>query len=149
MDTGQSHSATLRYEQAQLPIPGFPPSSSGPSKYGAFSGPQQQQPPANSTATNLAARPEQSFSRPARVYSPQEVPANIKSARSSVEYGLGQLRSLQLRRYRSDEVGVEERLRILAASVLGDLRALRGEVSDVLRAAERHRWRKWLLGGVV
>lgn len=101
------------------------------------------------SATNLTAQPEQSFPRPARVYSPQEVPANIKAARTSVEYGLAQLRSLQQRRYRPGEVGGEERLRIQAASVLGDLKSLRGELADMIRAAERHRWRKWLLGGVM
>ncbi|ROW04563.1 hypothetical protein VMCG_04944 [Cytospora schulzeri] len=157
MDTGQSPTGntttSLQYQQAPGPNPsttshppGFPPLPSRPSMYGAYPNPQV---PAGADATNLTGRPEQSYPRPVRVYSPQEVPANIKAARSSVEYGLGQLRSLQHRRYRPDEVGVEERLRIQAASVLGDLRVLRGEVSDLIRAAERHRWRKWLLGGVI
>jgi hypothetical protein len=87
--------------------------------------------------------------RTVRVYSPQEVPASIKASLSSVEHGLGRLRCLQQRRYRPDEGGVEERLRAQAASVLGDVRALRGEVADVIREAERYRSRKWLLGGVM
>lgn len=118
--------------------------------YAAGTLPGETQGPPTITTTNPTSRPvEQSFPRPAHVYSPQEIPANIKAARSSVEYGLGQLWSLQQRRYQPGEVGVEERLRIQAASVLGDLRALRGEVSDLIRAAESHRWRKWLFGGVV
>lgn len=102
-------------------------------------------------APSLAARHEQqSFTpRTVRVYSPQEVPANIKASLSSVEHGLGRLRSLQQRRCRPDEGAVEERLRAQAASVLGDVRALRGEVADVIREAERYRSRKWLLGGVM
>ncbi|KAK7748672.1 hypothetical protein SLS53_000693 [Cytospora paraplurivora] len=150
MATGQSPTPQLQYQQSsgldssslsQPPV--FPPPPSGYNTYGTLPGAQI---PAD--ATSLTNRLDQSFPKPVRVYSPQEVPANIKAARTSVEYGLGQLRDLQQRRYRSNEVGVEERLRIQAASVLGDLRALRGEVLDVVGAAERHRWRKWLLGGV-
>lgn len=136
-------STSLKSQQALGPSPasishppGFPLSLARPSMFGAF---PESQVPADT----------QSFPpRPVRVYSPQEIPATIKASRSSVEYGLYQLRSLQQRRYRPDEVGVEERLRVQAASVLGDLGALRREVADVIREAERHRIRKWWLGGM-
>ncbi|KUI63767.1 hypothetical protein VM1G_10489 [Cytospora mali] len=150
MDNGQAPTAALSYQESSGPNPSLPYRPSGfpppPSRPGMYDSPEASVP---ANATNLTSRPEQSYVKPVRVYSPQEVPTNIKTARSSVEYGLGQLRSLQQRRYRPGEVGLEEQLRVQAASVLGDLSVLRGEVSDVLRAAERHRWRKWLFGGVV
>lgn len=151
MATGQPPTPHLQYQQStglgssslsQPPV--FPPPPSGYSTYGTT----LPGAPIPADAPGLTSRPEQPFPKPVRVYSPQEVPANIKAARAGAEHGLGRLRDLQQRRCRSAEVGAEERLRIQAASVLGDLRALGGEVADVVEAAERHRWRKWLLGGV-
>lgn len=92
--------------------------------------------------------PGQPYWRPVRVYSPQEIPASIKTARLSVEHGLKELIGLQQRRVQFEGVAFLDQFRLQCASVAGDLSALRGEVSDVMRAAERHRWRKWLLGGL-
>jgi hypothetical protein len=93
-------------------------------------------------------RPARTFSIPVRVYSPQEIPANIKTARLSVEHGLKELISFQQRRFQIDAVAFLDQFQSQSANVLGDLNALRGEVSDIIKAAERHRWRKWLLGGL-
>lgn len=82
------------------------------------------------------------------MYSPQEIPTNIKTARLSVEHGLKELISLQQRRPQLGGVAFLDQFRLQSANVLGDLNALRGEVSDIVGAAERHRWRKWLLGGL-
>lgn len=82
------------------------------------------------------------------MYSPQEIPTNIKTARLSVEHGLKEIISLQQRRSQLEGVAFLDQFRLQSAHVLSDLNALRGEVSDTIRAAERHRWRKWLLGGL-
>ncbi|KAK1831855.1 hypothetical protein QBC39DRAFT_350317 [Podospora conica] len=47
------------------------------------------------------------------------------------------------------EPGMDERLRIQAATALGDLRTLRQEVGEMVRAAEKHRWRRFIVGGVI
>ena len=57
--------------------------------------------------------------------------------------------TLQRRRYRTDEVGMEERIHRQAGLAIADLRALRKEVSYRLKVAESHRWRRWLLGGML
>jgi hypothetical protein len=106
--------------------------------------------PNNGQPTKVADNgwPGQHFLTPARVYSPQEIPANIKTARLSVEHGLKELISLQQRRYQLDGVEFLDQFRLQSANILSDLNALQGEVSDIVRATERHRWRKWLLGGL-
>lgn len=148
MATSSSPTTVIRYEQAPGPaetsapsnLPGYPPQ--GPNMSGAL--PDNWQP----TKVTDAGRPGQPFSRPVRVYSPQEIPTNIKTARLSVEHGLKEIISLQQRRPQTDGVVFLEQFRLQSANVLGDLNALRGEVSDIISAAERHRWRKWLLGGL-
>ena len=148
MATASSPTTVIRYEQppgaaeasASSNLPGYPPG--GPSMSGAL--PDNWQP----TKVTDPGRPGRTFSIPVRVYSPQEIPANIKTARLSVEHGLKELISLQQRRFETDGVAFLDQFRSQSANVLGDLNALRGEVSDIIKAAERHRWRKWLLGGL-
>ncbi|KAB5540288.1 hypothetical protein GE09DRAFT_1225742 [Coniochaeta sp. 2T2.1] len=74
---------------------------------------------------------------------------DIRDRRPSVEYRLQEYMSLQRRRYRTDEVGIDERLRVQAAHVLTDLGRLREEVYTMAKAAESHRWRRWITGAVV
>ncbi|KAK2614605.1 hypothetical protein N8I77_001414 [Diaporthe amygdali] len=146
MATEASPVTVIRYNQppgetsAPSIQPGFPPPK--PSMTGAL--PDTWQP----TKVAGTGRPGQPFSKPVRVYSPQEIPANIKTARSSVEYGLKELINLQQRRSQIDGIAFLDQFRLQSANVLGDLNALRGELSDIIQAAERHRWRKWLLGGL-
>jgi hypothetical protein len=74
---------------------------------------------------------------------------DLKGLRSSAELGLREYVSLQRRQYTADEVGMDQRLRLQAETVREDLRMLRRNVSDMIRAAEAHRWRRWLLGGLM
>ncbi|OIW32784.1 hypothetical protein CONLIGDRAFT_630401 [Coniochaeta ligniaria NRRL 30616] len=74
---------------------------------------------------------------------------DIRDRRSSVEFALREYMSLQRRRYRTDEVGIEERLRVQAAHVLTDLQTLRNDTSAMVKTAESHRWRRWITGTVV
>ncbi|KAI7779556.1 hypothetical protein LA080_000745 [Diaporthe eres] len=147
MATGSSPTTVIRYGQppgadtsAPSNLPGYPPP--GPSMSGALPGNWQP------TKISGTGPPGQPYSRPVRVYSPQEIPTNIKTARLSVEHGLKELISLQQRRSQLEGVAFLDQFRLQSAHVLGDLDALRGEVSDMISAAERHRWRRWLLGGL-
>lgn len=81
-----------------------------------------------------------------RTTPPQE---GIGAARSGAESGLAELVGLQRRRRLTGDAGVHDLLRVQSADVLGDLRALREEVSGIILEAESHRWRRWLFGGVV
>lgn len=44
---------------------------------------------------------------------------------------------------------IDFKIRAQGAVVLGDLRMLRGELKEVARGREGHRWRKWIIGGAV
>ncbi len=72
----------------------------------------------------------------------------LKDSKSTVEFSLRELMTLQRRRM-ANEIGVEERLRNQTGAALSDLRVLRKTVSDMAKAAESHRWRRWLLGGAL
>lgn len=74
---------------------------------------------------------------------------NLKHSQTTTERALREYMSLQRSRYRKNEVGIEERLRTQASTVLGDLRTLRQEVGDMVKAAESHRWRRWIVGGAI
>jgi hypothetical protein len=74
---------------------------------------------------------------------------DIRDRRSSVEFGLYEYLSLQKRRYRTDEVGIDGRLLVQAAHVLSDLHALRNDVTAMVKTAESHRWRRWITGSIV
>jgi hypothetical protein len=73
----------------------------------------------------------------------------IKESKSTAEFALREYMSLQRLRYRTEEVGIDERLRVQAAHVLDDLRSLRRDVADMVKAAEAHRWRRWFTGSIV
>lgn len=148
MDTGPSPTTVIPAQDAPAKNPssisnvaGFPPVST---RTGAFGPINEGRVP--STGLNISG---QSFSRPVRIQSPQQIPQDIKAARFSVVHGLSELRSLQQRRYYADEPGLQEQLRFETNNVLADLKALRSEVSQIVVEAESHRWRKWLAGGLV
>ena len=93
--------------------------------------------------------PEQ-IAGPALTQSPQQIATrDLKATRSGAEFALREYLTLQRRRYRTDEPGIEERIRLQAVTAISELRTLRKEISVVAKAAENHRWRKWLLSGIV
>ncbi len=87
--------------------------------------------------------------------------SDLRSARANVEAGLGRLISLQ-RQHRqhlqygpgaasvpnSTAAAVQEQLRLETGYVLRDLRYVRRAVSGLAKAAENHRFRRWLVGGL-
>ncbi|KKY35250.1 hypothetical protein UCDDA912_g04795 [Diaporthe ampelina] len=116
MATGSSPTTVIRYEQppgAYSSAPshpaGYPPL--GPSMSGAL--PDNWQP----TKISDTGRPGQPYSRPVRVYSPQEIPTNIKTARLSVEHGLKELISLQQRRPQLGGVAFLDQFRLHAVLI--------------------------------
>lgn len=74
---------------------------------------------------------------------------DIRERKSNVEFGLREYLSLQNRRFRTDEVGVEERLRVQAGALASELRTLRRAVSALAKTAESRRWRRWITGTIV
>lgn len=73
---------------------------------------------------------------------------DIRSIKTACEFSLGEYLTLQ-KRLRYDDPTSQRRLREQQGIVMSDLQVLRAEVSDLVKEAEAHRWRKWLLGGLV
>ena len=48
-----------------------------------------------------------------------------------------------------DLMDVEDRLRGQAAATVAELRRLKWEVSVIVEDGEKHRWRRWLMGGAL
>ncbi|KAK3687845.1 hypothetical protein B0T22DRAFT_140101 [Podospora appendiculata] len=73
----------------------------------------------------------------------------LRDSKATTVFALREYMSMQRRRRMKEEVGIEERLRIQASTVLGDLRELREDVAALVKDAESHRWRRFLLGGAI
>ncbi|KAJ2974797.1 hypothetical protein NQ176_g5865 [Zarea fungicola] len=77
---------------------------------------------------------------------------DIRTLRQSCQYNLREYLALQRKRQRFDasmsNVDLESRLHSQAGMVLSDLMNLRSEVRNLAKAAQNHRWRKWLVGGI-
>ena len=90
---------------------------------------------------------------------PNAVPRDIKAAKASAKYQLGEFAAL-LRQKREGygssgaygaggERALEERLRWQRGVVVEELKGLVGELKLVVKEAEGHRWRRWLIGGAM
>ncbi|KAI1383711.1 uncharacterized protein F4822DRAFT_421535 [Hypoxylon trugodes] len=102
--------------------------------------------PASAPAPISASMPPE-----ARLERPISTPfagTDIRSIKTACEFSLGEYLTLQRRR-RYDDPASEHRLRAQRGIVMSDLQALRSEVSDLVKTTESHRWRRWLLGGIV
>lgn len=79
-------------------------------------------------------------------------PVDIRNVKASCQFGLREYLELQRRRQHSagaSTSGLEPRIMAQANVVLGDLRTLQSEIRGLAKAAENHRWRRWLFGGVM
>lgn len=75
---------------------------------------------------------------------------NIRTIKSACEISLGDYIELVKRQQqRYDDPKVQDVLRAQYGYVVSDLQTLRREVSNLVKEAESHRWRRWLLGGLV
>ncbi|ORY59534.1 uncharacterized protein BCR38DRAFT_444806 [Pseudomassariella vexata] len=78
----------------------------------------------------------------------QELGTGLGSIKAACEFSLREYFTLQNNRHYDDAVA-EERFRTQRSIVLADLRMLRKDVGAVVKGSESHRWRRWILGGVV
>ncbi|OTB01064.1 hypothetical protein M426DRAFT_323715 [Hypoxylon sp. CI-4A] len=93
---------------------------------------------------SVAMPPDTRLDRPVSTFAGTD----IRSIKTACEFSLSEYLTLQ-KRARYDDPASGQRLQDQQSIVLSDLQALRGEVTDLVRATESHRWRKWLLGGLV
>lgn len=111
-------------------------------------GPESQIPDHPGSLINIPRPPAETFS-PLAVSAPRD----LRALRTSCQFNLGEYLSLQRKRQRlgasTSTLDLESRIRSQAGIVLGDLRMLQDEVRGLVKAAENHRWRKWLIGGAV
>ncbi|CAK7234016.1 hypothetical protein SEUCBS140593_008795 [Sporothrix eucalyptigena] len=88
--------------------------------------------------------------------------SDIRSARASVEEGLARIMELQRQQRQHLQYGpgaasvpnstaaaVQDQLRLQTGSVLRDLRYVRRALYSMAKAAENHRFRRWLVGGIL
>ncbi|KAI2614241.1 uncharacterized protein GGS25DRAFT_517089 [Hypoxylon fragiforme] len=135
------------------------PSYTGPASASAST---SAAPPTSTTTTTIRTQSEPTISNNKLDRPPASTFAgtDIRSIKTACEFSLSEYLAQQRRRYHNggysngngngggDPSG-EHRLRAQQGIVVSDLRALRSEVSEIVRRAEAHRWRKWLLGGLV
>ena len=80
-------------------------------------------------------------------------PIDVRNVKASCQFGLREYLTLQRERQRFDArtpaFDLERRISAQASAVLNDLRTLQSEVRSLAKAAEKHRWRRWLFGGVM
>lgn len=105
---------------------------------------QQPQPPPQ----------QQTFAPPpSGPYMQQYETPDIRALKQSCQYNLREYLALQRKRQRFDAsmstVDLESRLHSQTGMVLSDLLNLRSEVRNIAKAAQNHRWRKWLVGGIL
>lgn len=78
---------------------------------------------------------------------------NIRAARTRAQSALQEYLSLQAKRKRASSSAksskLDEQLRAQGARAMQDLMAVRKEVRNMIKEAEKHRWRKWLIGSLV
>lgn len=96
-------------------------------------------------------RPSNNYGRPGAMTTEQLPSAtDIKQLKVQCQFNLREYQALQRKRVRPDSttsLELEGRLKGQQNLVLASLRQLQDEVKVLVREAENHRWRKWLLGG--
>ena len=158
-----SSSAPLRTVEPRPLTP-----SGGQDRYGGYAsepqlglrlGPESQIPDHPSSVTDIP-RPSNNYGQMASQTLP--APTDVKQLKSQCQFNLREYQALLRRRQQQQQqqhgaaaaasttsVEVESRLRTQQNLVLANLRMLQDEVKVMVRSAENHRWRKWLLGGAV
>ncbi|OLN81063.1 hypothetical protein CCHL11_09400 [Colletotrichum chlorophyti] len=77
---------------------------------------------------------------------------DLKSVKTSTQFALREYIALQKKRGRLEGAAsseLEDQIRNQGRVLLGDLKTLRKGVAVVIKDAESHRWRNWLIGGAV
>lgn len=96
--------------------------------------------------------------RPANGYgqmtSTLPAPNDVTQLKTQCQFNLREYQSLQRKRVSqgtasTTSMDLESRLRSQQGLTLAGLRLLQDEVKDLVKEAENHRWRRWLLGGAM
>lgn len=74
---------------------------------------------------------------------------DIRTLRQSCQYNLRGYMAVQQEYMRYGGNVADSRLRHQTGMVLGDLMTLQMEVRELAQRAQDHRWRKWLMGGIL
>ena len=126
--------------------PPIPPPSSGPQydpRYNPPPSTQQAYPPQQPQSfAPPPTRPEAGLSQ-----SPVSFRQGMRSTQSTAESAVREYVALQHRRKAGE--GVEDQLRLQARAAARELGSLRRDVLAFAKNAERHRWRRWLIGGIM
>ncbi|KAJ6443182.1 Histone acetyltransferase ESA1 [Purpureocillium lavendulum] len=153
------------YDAPPAPIPGPPPGSG----IALQLGPESQIPDHPGSIVGVPQLPPQppyppllpqQQQQPVAMASPLPLPAqqqqqdqqqlDVRGVKASCQFGLRELLGMQRsQRESGGAAGLEPRIRVQAGLVLGDLRMLQDEVRALVKAAENHRWRRWIFGGVI
>jgi hypothetical protein len=93
---------------------------------------------------------------PSSMMAPQEISQkrDVPTLKSHCQYGLREYMSLHRKRQRIDAAStstldLENRLRTRQGIVISDLMFLHTEVRNIIKTAENHRWRRWIVGGAM
>ncbi|KAI1172653.1 hypothetical protein F4777DRAFT_560757 [Nemania sp. FL0916] len=119
------------------PSPGPAPAPDMPQHYDYQPQPQSQQPPLQQFSPQP--QPQQS------VTPSPFVGTDLRTMKSACEISLREYATLQ----QQGAAGDRRHNSTQGSLAVSDLLALRSEVTAVLRRAEAHRWRRWLIGGAV
>ncbi|KAI8956543.1 hypothetical protein F5Y11DRAFT_165596 [Daldinia sp. FL1419] len=111
----------------------------------SYSGPPSASTPVPSGPSQPLLQPDPMFEQPV---STPYIGTDLKSIRTAVEFSLGEYIA-QHKKRRYGDAASERRLQAQQSIIMSDLQSLRSEVSDLAKAAEAHRWRRWLLGGLI
>jgi len=125
--------------------PGAPPSM-GPGY--APAGPAYPPPPQQQQQQSFAPPPGPALAD-TTLEQAESFQQGVRASRSAAEFALREYMTAQHRRHTTGEAGLEEQLRQQARAAVQDLGSLRRDVLSFAKTAERHRWRRWLIGGIL
>lgn len=138
--------------------PAGPPRPGSAPQIGLHLGPESQIPDHPGSYMDVP-RPSNGYGqRPSNSYgqmtSTVSAPTDVKQLKSQCQFNLREYQTLLRKRQRPDSASttamdLESRLRSQQVLLLSNLKMLRDEVKTMVKDAENHRWRKWLLGGAV
>ena len=135
------------YSTAPLPGPD--------SGIGLRLGPESQIPDHPGSAIEIPRPPSQTFNsyQPAVATTTARATLDVKNVRAATQHDLKEYaRMIEMRRsgdVTAATMEFEGQFRAQQALVIGNLKMLQGEMRNLAKAAENHRWRRWLVGGAM
>ncbi|KAH9889605.1 hypothetical protein F4778DRAFT_383932 [Xylariomycetidae sp. FL2044] len=136
--------------QQQAPTPSFPGPAAAAAYSSSMSFPGPAPAAAPTTSSSFPALPPSSDPRMGRpvVETSPFAGTDIRTMRLACEFSLREYITLSNKR-RYDDPATEDRIRAQSGIAVSDLQTLRREVGALVKEAEAHRWRRWILGGII